>query len=87
MVTRPDSSGAISTGDAQALPHDPLQLLSVDDVCKLLRVSRWQVYRLVNSRELATIQINRRRLFRRLDLQRYIDSLSGAGDSSMRDAA
>jgi len=37
-------------------------LLTVDEACKRLRISRWSFYQLVNRRELATIQIGRRRL-------------------------
>jgi len=37
-------------------------LHSVQETARLLNVSKWQVYALINSRQLASIKIGRRRL-------------------------
>lgn len=37
-------------------------LLTIPEVCAMLRVSRWSVYQLINSRRLKTVKIGRRRL-------------------------
>ncbi|AKU19262.1 hypothetical protein VV02_23930 [Luteipulveratus mongoliensis] len=52
-----------------------LQLLTVAEVCSLLSVSRWQVYRLINGRELGSVKIGRRRLVPRVDLDAFVDAL------------
>jgi excisionase family DNA binding protein len=38
------------------------KLLTVSEACGVLRVSKWTVYRLIQSNQLATIKIGRRRL-------------------------
>ena len=52
-----------------------LQLLTVEEAGALLRVSRWQMYQLINSGKLRSVKIARRRLITQEDLQAYIDSL------------
>lgn len=55
------------------------ELLTVDEACKQLRISRWSFYRLVNQRELATIQIGRRRLVPKTAVTAFIERrLEGA---------
>ncbi|MFD8492269.1 helix-turn-helix domain-containing protein [Amycolatopsis sp. NPDC059657] len=49
-----------------ATPQEPADvkpvLLTITEVCAMLRISRWSVYQLINSRRLASVQIGRRRL-------------------------
>jgi excisionase family DNA binding protein len=40
------------------------QLLSLDEVAGLLRISKWSVYQLIWSEQLRTLKIGRRRLVR-----------------------
>jgi excisionase family DNA binding protein len=40
------------------------QLLTINEVAELLRISRWSVYRLIWSGQLDTLTIGRRRLIR-----------------------
>lgn len=49
---------AIRPSSADAAPV----LLTIPEVCAMLRVSRWSVYQLINKRRLKTVQIGRRRL-------------------------
>lgn len=51
-------SVAVRSSTADAAPV----LLTIPEVCAMLRVSRWSVYQLINSRRLKTVQIGRRRL-------------------------
>jgi excisionase family DNA binding protein len=50
-------------------------LLTVTEACVVLRVSRWSLYQLIRSRQLATVQIGRRRLIPRVALQALIKRL------------
>lgn len=45
-------------GTAPALPS----VLTIGEVCALLKVSRWTIYQLIRSRQLATIKLGRRRV-------------------------
>lgn len=49
-----------------------VQLCTVNEACALLRVSRWQVYQLINERELRTVKIGRRRLVPLAELRSFI---------------
>lgn len=60
------------TEDANA----DLRLLDVTECCELLRVSRWQLYKLMNSGRLPSLHIDRRRLVRARDLEAYLDNLT-----------
>lgn len=51
-------------------------LLTVPEAAKLLRISRWGVYRLIHSRQLTTIKIGARRLIPREAVTKLIDRLS-----------
>ena len=42
--------------------NQPPRLLTIDETCEQLRVSRYLVYRLIRRRELETIKVGRRRL-------------------------
>ena len=43
-------------------PSDLRILLTVPEACAVLRVSRWMLYRLIQTRQLNTVKIGRRRL-------------------------
>jgi len=47
-------------------------VLSVDDVAAVLRISRWKVYDLIRSRELASFKIGNRRRITEAALRDYI---------------
>jgi len=49
------------TPDEGWSPGDQL-LLTIDETCKILRVSKWTVYRLMDERKLASVKIRSRRL-------------------------
>jgi excisionase family DNA binding protein len=52
---------------------DNSELLTVDEACEQLRISRWSFYQLVNRRELATIQVGRRRLVPKVAITAFIE--------------
>ena len=58
---------------ARRLGLAAVQLCSVEETCRLLRVSRWQVNELINRRELRSVKIGRRRLVRLSEVTRYLD--------------
>ena len=55
-----------------AAKHPPL--LDVGDVCRLLKLSRQQVYELMKRGEIAYAQLGGRRRIRQSDLDAYIES-------------
>ena len=59
----------------------PSTLLTVPEACAELRVSRWMLYRLVQTRRLVTIKIGSRRFVPRADLHALIESLRSAETS------
>lgn len=59
-----------------------LRLYALSEVQEVLGVSRWQIYRLLNSQQLRSVKIGRRRLVPEADLRRFIDSLRATEASS-----
>jgi excisionase family DNA binding protein len=56
------------------------RLLTVHEACQHLRISRWMFYRLLQSRQLATIKIGRRRLVPHSAVDHFIqDRLESGG--------
>ena len=56
-------------------------LLTVQEACEALRVSRWQMYEFINAGRLKTVRIGRRRFIVPADLTGLIDELrEGGGD-------
>jgi excisionase family DNA binding protein len=43
------------------MPLEPVELLTVDEAAARLRISRWKVYDLIRTNQLASIQIGRAR--------------------------
>jgi excisionase family DNA binding protein len=51
------------------------QLLTINEVADLLRISRWSVYQLIWSGQLQTLKIGRRRLIRPAAYAACVDQL------------
>jgi len=51
------------------------QLLTINEVADLLRISRWSVYQLIWSGQLRTVTIGRRRLIRPAAYTACVDQL------------
>lgn len=64
--------------DAPDASSPPL-LLTISEACEALRVSRWQIYQLINDGRLKTVRINRRRLIAPDDLQDLVEALREGG--------
>lgn len=66
--------------DIQNSNHTSQQrLLTVTEACDVLRISRWHIYQLINSRRLKTVRIDRRRLIAPDDLDAFIADLRAEG--------
>ena len=61
------------TGGAVASSLDDLDLMTVEEVCALLKVRKWFVYDAVNSGRLVAVKLGRSLRFRRRDIARFID--------------
>jgi excisionase family DNA binding protein len=70
-----------NTGPSLPQASAPSTLLTVAEACAELRISRWTLYRLIQTRRLATIKIGSRRLVPLIDLQTLIESLR-SGEAS-----
>lgn len=55
-------------------------MLTIEDVCAKLQVSRWTINELVRSRQLPSVKIGRRRFIPRRSLQAYEKRLEEDGD-------
>jgi excisionase family DNA binding protein len=62
-------------GGAETLGNE--QLLTIKEVCELLRISKWSVYKLIWSDQLHTVTIGRRRLVRPEAYAKCVDLLDG----------
>lgn len=51
----------------------PPRLLTVEEACRKLRVSRWSLYQLIRANQLATVRIGRRRLVAESAIDRFIE--------------
>jgi excisionase family DNA binding protein len=51
------------------------KLLTIPEACDVLRVSKWTVRRLIQSRQLATVKIRRRRLVPIAAVKELLDRL------------
>ena len=54
-------------------------LMTIQEACAALQVSRWQIYQLINKRRLNTVKIGRRRLIVPDDLHALVDELRKEG--------
>lgn len=60
--------------DLQKLAEHRL-LLNIQEVCQILRVSRWTVWNLINQRKLTAVHIGRRRLVTVTELEAFVRRL------------
>lgn len=56
-------------------PREDVELVTVEDALGLLRVSRFTLYRLMNSGELPSISFGKSRRIRLSALRKYLDRL------------
>lgn len=54
------------------------RLLTVNEVCEYLRVSKWTLYRLIQSRRLKTVKIGSRRLVRLQSVIEFVEQQEAA---------
>lgn len=57
-----------------AVEVDDLDLMTVEEVCALLKVRKWFIYDAVSSGRLVGVKLGRALRFRRCDVAQYIDS-------------
>ena len=57
-------------------PSDLRILLTVPEACAVLRISRWMLYRLIQTRQLNTVKLGRRRLVPAAEVRALLDRLS-----------
>lgn len=68
VVPRP-----VRTGGAVASSVEDLDLMTVEQVCALLKVRKWFVYDAVSSGRLVAVKLGRSLRFRRRDIARFIE--------------
>jgi excisionase family DNA binding protein len=51
-------------------------VMTVDEACRALRVSRWSINQLIRTRKLATIKVGRRRLVPVTAIQKFVQAQS-----------
>ena len=64
---------ALAGGKPSTRPSSAM--LTVDEACEYLRISKWTLYRLIQTGKLKTIKIGSRRLIRTVSLQEFVDRL------------
>ncbi|HVN97357.1 MAG TPA: helix-turn-helix domain-containing protein [Syntrophorhabdaceae bacterium] len=55
-------------------------LYTINEVAKILRLSKPSVYRLMSSKKLTSVKIGGRTLFKESEINRFIDGLGGEED-------
>lgn len=73
---------ALSRGYTRAKPAEPdygngtvPSVLTIQEACSALRISKWMLYQLIRSRQLATIKIGSRRVVTLVAIQALLDRL------------
>lgn len=51
------------------------RLLSINEACQALRISRWSMYQLINQRRIKTVRVLSRHLIAPQDLDDFVDHL------------
>ncbi|HEX3782720.1 MAG TPA: helix-turn-helix domain-containing protein [Pseudonocardiaceae bacterium] len=65
------------TSPDEVAPHKTNTLvLTINEACAALRISKWTLYQLMNAKQLDYIRIRRRRLIPRTALQEFVNRLS-----------
>lgn len=54
-------------------------MLTVEEACQYLRISKWTLYRLIQAGKLKTLKIGSRRLVRQESLAELVDQLENVG--------
>ncbi len=67
-----DRRGALSRRDAVEV--DDLELMTVEEVCALLKVRKWFIYDAVSSGRLVGVKLGRALRFRRRDVALFIEN-------------
>lgn len=62
-----------------ASPHHKPALLTVTEACAMLQVSRWSLYRLMQSQSLGSVRIGRRRFVPATAIEAFLDELQRGG--------
>lgn len=58
--------------EKSVLDGDPYAMLTIDEVCKLLRVSDWMVRKIIRFRQLAAVDVGGQTRIRVCDLNTFI---------------
>ena len=64
--------------------EDDLKLLTIDDVVKLLRISKATLHKLIGRGKLIPTKIGGRTLFTRKEVERFIEQQTGTGTEGRR---
>ncbi len=63
----------------QKTTETDIRLLSVNEVCERLGISRWTLYQLVHRHLLKSVKIGKRRLFSSLEIEESIKKMERYG--------
>jgi excisionase family DNA binding protein len=55
------------------------RLLTLNEVCEHLRISKWSVHQLINNRRLKTVRLGTRRLVAPEDFKDFLEALRAEG--------
>lgn len=59
----------------QAAARNAPKLLSINEACQALRISRWSIYQLINQRRIKTVRVLGRHLIAPEDLDAFVAHL------------
>lgn len=72
-----DEDDSSATNSYESQMRCPGVVISVPEACKMLRISRWTLYKLIHERQIGTIKIGARRLIPITAVYSLIDRLQG----------
>lgn len=58
------------------------KLMSINEACQALRISRWSMYQLINQRRIKTVRVLSRHLIAPQDLDDFVDHLRDEEDAA-----
>jgi excisionase family DNA binding protein len=61
--------------DGKSAAASSSAMLTVDEACQYLRISKWTLYRLIQGNKVKTIKIGSRRLIRRQSVLDFVEQL------------
>jgi excisionase family DNA binding protein len=79
MSDEPKSSILRNAMKSGPQPLGAREVFTVPEACDYLRISKWTLYRLMNSHKLKTLKIGTRRLIRRDALETLMETLETEG--------